>query len=52
LSMEEWKSFSAMIEEDIYDSITLEASVNARRATGGTARERVKEEIERVKANR
>ena len=52
LSMEEWKSFSPMIEEDIYDSITLEASVNARRATGGTARERVKAEIERVKSGK
>jgi len=52
LSMEEWKSFSAMIEEDIYDSITLEASVNARRATGGTAKERVKQEIARVKSGK
>jgi len=52
LSMEEWKSFSDMIEEDIYDSITLEASVNARCATGGTALERVKAEIARVKSGR
>ena len=52
LSMEEWKSFSDMIEEDIYDSITLEASVNARCATGGTALERVKAEIERIKSDR
>ncbi|GFE57065.1 argininosuccinate lyase [Geobacter sp. AOG1] len=52
LTMEEWKGFSAMIGEDIYDSITLEASVNARRATGGTALERVKAEIERVKSGR
>jgi len=52
LSMEEWKSFSAMIGEDIYDSITLEASVNARCATGGTALERVKQEIDRVKAGK
>jgi argininosuccinate lyase len=52
LTMEEWKGFSAMIGEDIYDSITLEASVNARRATGGTALERVQAEIERVKSGR
>jgi argininosuccinate lyase len=52
LTMEEWKSFSGMIGDDIYDSITLEASVNARCATGGTALERVKAEIDRVKAGR
>jgi argininosuccinate lyase len=52
LSIEEWRSFSDKIEADIYDAITLEASVNARQATGGTALERVKEEIERVKAGK
>jgi len=52
LSIEEWKSFSDKIDEDIYDAITLEASVNARRATGGTALERVKAEIERAKVGR
>jgi len=48
LSMDEWKAFSARIGPDIYDAITLEASVNARLATGGTALERVKAEIERL----
>ncbi|HEY6839405.1 MAG TPA: argininosuccinate lyase [Geobacteraceae bacterium] len=52
LTMAEWQGFSAKIEEDIYDAITLEASVNARSATGGTARARVQAEIERVKAGR
>ena len=52
LSLEEWHRFSERIESDIYDAITLEASVNARRATGGTALERVKAEIDRVKAGR
>ncbi|ABQ24447.1 argininosuccinate lyase [Geotalea uraniireducens] len=52
LSIEEWRSFSDKIDEDIYDAITLEASVNARRATGGTALERVKAEIERAKVGR
>jgi len=41
-----------MIAADIYDSITLEASVNARRATGGTALEGVKREIDRIKAGK
>jgi argininosuccinate lyase len=52
LTMDEWRSFSDRIGDDIYASITLEASVNARRATGGTARECVEREIERVKAGR
>ena len=52
LTLAEWKEFSDRIEEDIMDSITLEASVNARSATGGTALERVKQEIENAKAGR
>lgn len=49
LSLEEWKGFSDRIGPDIYDAITLEASVNARRAVGGTALERVRAEIERMR---
>ncbi len=52
LSMDQWKSFSHRIGADIYDAITLEASVNARRVTGGTAQERVKAEMERLKRER
>ncbi|HJV66396.1 MAG TPA: argininosuccinate lyase [Geomonas sp.] len=52
LSLEEWKQFSGRIEDDIFGCITLEASVNARRATGGTALERVKAEIARAKEGR
>ena len=52
LAMEEWHQFSTRIDEDIRPAITLEASVNARSATGGTARERVEAEIERAKAGR
>jgi len=52
LSMDQWKFFSHRIGADIYDAITLEASVNARRATGGTALERVKVEMERLKRER
>jgi argininosuccinate lyase len=50
LSLEEFKSFSESIENDIYDFVTLEASVNARRATGGTAREAVERELKRARA--
>ena len=49
LSPAEWQGFSKQIGDDIYAAITLEASVNARSATGGTALVRVKAEIERLK---
>jgi argininosuccinate lyase len=52
LSLAEWQLFSMRIEDDIFASITLEASVNARKATGGTAEERVRAEIIRAKAGR
>jgi len=50
LSLEEFRSFSEVIDADIYDFVTLEASVNARRATGGTAREAVLREIARARS--
>jgi argininosuccinate lyase len=50
LSLEEWRTFSDRIGEDIYGAITLEASVNARRATGGTARAAVLRELARIKS--
>jgi argininosuccinate lyase len=52
LTLEEWRGFSEKIDVDIFTAITLEASINARNSTGGTALERVKEEIARTKAER
>jgi argininosuccinate lyase len=52
LSLEEFRQFSEAIDEDIFDYVTLEASVNARRATGGTAREAVEREIARARRER
>jgi argininosuccinate lyase len=52
LSLDEFRSFSEHIEADIYDYVTLDASVNARRATGGTAREAVQREIARARQER
>jgi len=46
------EAFSDRIEGDIGAAITLEASVNARKSTGGTAQEKVQEEIGRIKAGR
>ncbi len=45
LTLDEFRQFSSDIEADIFDFVTLEASVNARKATGGTAREAVEREI-------
>jgi argininosuccinate lyase len=52
LSVAEWQIFSGHIEADIAAHITLEASVNARAATGGTAEEQVRAEIERHKGGK
>jgi argininosuccinate lyase len=49
LTLEEFRQFSRKIEADIFAAITLEASVNARRATGGTARAAVEQEIARAR---
>ena len=49
LTLAEYQRFSPMIGKDIYECVTLEASVNARSATGGTARETVRREIERAR---
>jgi argininosuccinate lyase len=50
LSLAEFREFSELIDGDIYDYVTLEASVNARKATGGTAREAVERELKRLKS--
>ncbi|MBN1959174.1 MAG: argininosuccinate lyase [Desulfuromonadales bacterium] len=49
LTLDEFRSFSDLITEDIYDFVTLEASVNARKATGGTARDAVENELSRLR---
>ena len=52
LTLEEFRRFSQKIEADIFAAVTLEASVNARQATGGTARAAVEREIERARTAR
>jgi len=52
LSLDEFRQFSELIDADIYDFVTLEASVNARQATGGTATTAVQRELERIKSGR
>jgi argininosuccinate lyase len=45
LTLAEFQQFSTDIDADIFGYITLEASVNARKATGGTARSAVEKEL-------
>ncbi len=52
LSMEEFKGFSNLIDEDIYTEISLETCVNQRSLTGGPASDTVKCLIDGYKNNR
>ncbi|WP_457677610.1 argininosuccinate lyase [Thermovibrio sp.] len=49
LSLEEFKKFSDKFDEEVLSLMSLEGSVSSRKVIGGTAPERVKEEIERIK---
>jgi argininosuccinate lyase len=48
LSLEDLRGFHPLIEQDIFQVLTLEGSVAARKHIGGTAPERVREEAQRV----
>jgi len=50
LTLAELQAFSPVITEDVFASLTLEGSVAARKHVGGTAPERVREEIRLAKA--
>lgn len=45
LTMEEFTSFSPLIEEDVYQALAIETVVNARNVLGGTARNQVEAQI-------
>ena len=49
LSLDELRSFSAAIEQDVYDSLTLEGSVAARSHFGGTAPDEVRAALVRAR---
>lgn len=49
LTMDEFKSFSELFGEDVYDAISLETCVNQRKLIGGPAMETVKALIEKYK---
>jgi argininosuccinate lyase len=48
LSLEELRSFSLAIEEDVFSVLTVEGSVNSRMSAGGTATDRVNEAVEQA----
>ena len=48
LSLEELKSFSALIEEDVYAMLTPEQTINRRKSYGGTATENVLDAISKA----
>ncbi|PHI29725.1 argininosuccinate lyase [Budvicia aquatica] len=50
LTLAEYQTFHPQIENDIYDDITLEASVGARQSYGGTAPETVRKQITMAKS--
>lgn len=47
LSLAEWQLFSPYFDSDIFEAITVDACIRARNVPGGTARERVWDEIVR-----
>ena len=49
LTMEEFKEFSEIFDNDIYEAISLETCVNMRKIPGGPAKETVKAVIENYK---
>ncbi|WP_042221209.1 argininosuccinate lyase [Oceanobacillus manasiensis] len=51
MKLEEIIGFSSIIEEDVFDFLTPEAVVNARNVAGGTAKNRVEEQISKAEKN-
>ncbi|MDC3417079.1 argininosuccinate lyase [Aquibacillus salsiterrae] len=45
LSLEQFQTFSTLIDKDIYDVLSPKAVVNARNVAGGTAKNRVEEQM-------
>jgi argininosuccinate lyase len=49
MSLSEFKALSEVIDDDVYDVISLEGSVSARDHFGGTAPNQVKAAVERAR---
>lgn len=50
LTLAELQNFSSAIEQDVFDVLTLEGSVNSRNHVGGTAPEQVRAAVSRARA--
>ena len=50
IPLEQLKQFNTLIEDDVYQCLTLEGSVNSRDHIGGTAPKQVKLAVQRAKA--
>ena len=50
LTMDEMKSFSDIIEDDIYDAVSMETCVNDRNVIGGPAKEMTEKAIKKAEA--
>jgi argininosuccinate lyase len=50
LTLEELRQFSDVIDDDVFDALGLDQTLGSKSRTGGTARERVKEELQRAKS--
>lgn len=48
LTLGEWKKFSKLFEKDILKTVTIKASVNARKSHGGTATSKVKARLTKI----
>jgi argininosuccinate lyase len=51
LPLEEMRAFSARIEEDVYEALSLEKTLATKTQTGGTAPERVAEALAKARAS-
>ncbi|MFN4132336.1 MAG: argininosuccinate lyase, partial [Caldimicrobium sp.] len=51
LTLEEFKSFTPLIEEDLYNWLTIEHAIKRREILGGTGKETVKNYIKTLKAH-
>ena len=50
LSLDQLKSFSELIEDDVFEVLTLEGSVNSRNHIGGTAPAQIKQAVAAARA--
>ena len=49
LTLDEFRKFSDKFDEDVLELMSVEGSINSRNITGGTAKEQVEKEIEKIR---